>query len=127
MTKTHDWVNVVSTLNLLTLEGKLTWERMDPPAAVAVGVNDRIFNFFGTRYRGRNIGIHEERYMTYNDDLDRYIWQNRIVLAFYTDQWDLQIEVPKTAGLGELFATVRRKEANVEKFVSELLSESAND
>lgn len=123
MASATEWVDVVSKLNQLTLEGRLEWERMDPPAAISSGVNDRVFNFFGTTYRGRRLGIHEERHQTYHDDLDRYIWQRRVVLGFYTDDWELQVEAPEVSGLQELYETVKHQEAELDGFVESLLKE----
>jgi hypothetical protein len=127
MATTHKWVAVISKLNELTHEKRLDWERMDPPNALVSGVNDRIFNFFGASYEGRKIGIWEERFQMYNSDLDNYYWQQREMLAVFSDAWDLQVHAPIVAGISQLFETVRNSEANLDEFFDDILKDPDED
>jgi len=122
MAKEADWIKVVAKLNRLTLERELVWVRRDPPGSITAARNGRVFHFFGTRYRDKNIGIYEERYPFFTDE-DTFHWDDRVVLAFYSDDWELQWELPRVAGIQDLYNTIRRRDANADKFAEELLKD----
>lgn len=121
------WVAVVAKLNRLTQEEELVWERMDIPTDLQTGSNDLISSFYGTNFHGRNIGIYEERYRDYIPDFDTFVWDSRIVLAFFTEDWQRELAFPGASGTIELMDAVRHQTAGVEEFLDEVLKEDQDE
>jgi hypothetical protein len=119
-----DTIQVITKLNRLTQEGKLKWERMQPPASLTSGTDSKVFDFYGTRYKGRNIGLYEERYQAFDDEyFHRSYWTDKEVLAFFSDEWQKEWEFPIGAGVLELLTSVKYQIAGVDSFISDLLED----
>jgi len=125
MSTDKEIIQVITKLNRLTQEGKIQWKRMKPPANLITGTDVKIFDFYGTKYKGRNIGLYEERYQGYDDDFfyGTY-WTDRLVLAFFSENWGKEWEFPKSTGIYELLTSIKYEVADVDTFMDEILKDS---
>lgn len=121
MASKNDFSKVISKLNRLTQEGVVTWRRTDPPKSIMTGTDDHIFNFYLAKYKGKYIGLYEERYQNYSMDLDNYYWAKRTVLALFSPSLEKEWEFPVLAGTEELKESVQYQVADVDVFVSDFL------
>ncbi|MEW6586734.1 MAG: hypothetical protein AB1442_14150 [Nitrospirota bacterium] len=119
-------IQFATKLNRLTQEGTIEWSRMDPPDSLTKATDDKIFHFFGARYKGRNLGLYEERYQTYGD-YDELIWTQRWVLAFFDDEWEEAWRFPSIQGIPELAESVMYNVADVDSIIDDLLSEGGTE
>ena len=115
------YLQFVTKLNRLTQEDKLTWDKGMIPADMLNGTDSIIVSFYRTVCEGRNIGIYEEKFQGYNPMDDIHFWDNRIVLALYDDNWQLDWAFPLIPGLWELMETVRFKSSGVDDFLDSAL------
>lgn len=124
MSTDNEIIQVITKLNRLTQEGKIHWERMEPPAYLTTGTDVKILDFYGTEYKGRNIGIYEERYQDYDDVFGHGIyWTDRLVLAFFSEKWGQEWEFPKSTGIYELLTSIKYEVADVDTFMDEILKD----
>ncbi len=123
MASDNEMIAIVSKLNRLTQEGKLIWESRDVPKALTIATDDMIVSFYGATYKGRNLGIYDERYESYNSDFDRCFWSTRLVLAFFSKEWRKEWEFPQTPGVGELFQSVQYQVADIGGTISDFLED----
>ncbi len=111
-------------LNKLTSMDKLVWHPATPPAAITRGTDQHILAFMTATYRDTRFGIFQQRYQSYGGDHERFYWSERVVLTILDAQgnvlWELANNSP---ALFDLFDTVRRKVARVDKILEALLSE----
>lgn len=118
-------IQVITKLNRLTQEGKLEWSRTKPPDSLTTGTDEQIFEFYCTTYKDRNIALYEERYQAYDDEyFHRSYWTSRLVLAFFSDDWEKEWEFPRSAGIFELLKSVQYQVADVDTFIDEILKDS---
>ena len=117
-------IKVITKLNRLTQEGKIKWERREPPPSLVTGTDSKIFDFFATNYKGRNIGLFEERYQGWDEDyFHGAYWTDRLVLAFFSTAWEKEWEFPKSPGIYELLTSIKYQVAEVETFMNDFLKE----
>ena len=117
-------VQLASKLNRLTKEGHIRWEAMHPPAAITQGRNEIIEHFFKTDYRGKILGLYEVRLPVYNEDFDRFLWNDYVRMGIFASDWSLAWEFEDVSGLADLFHTVRHNVADVDRVLDELLGDS---
>ena len=118
-------IQVITKLNRLTQEKKLEWMRMDPPVSLLAGTDEKIFDFYRTKYKNRNIGLYEERFQSYDDDFShKTYWTQRLVLAFFSEDWEKEWEFPQSTGLSELLISVKYQVADVDSFIDEILKDN---
>jgi hypothetical protein len=118
------YVSVISKLNRLTQEGKITWRRKDPPEELTKGKDEIVVNFYFAIYEERKICVYEERSKVYGPDIDSFCWDRRIILALFTEEWEKEWEFPQVSGLNELFQSVLYQIAEVSSFIDKVLSNS---
>lgn len=111
-------------LNRLTSLGQIRWEVHDAPRQLLRGTDDYIPFFLFTRYRGQSFGLYQQRYQSYDGERDRFYWNERVILAILDDEgralWETTHEY---SALIDLFETARRKVANVDGIIDDLLKE----
>ena len=127
MATDKDIIKVISKLNRLTQEEKIEWDRMDPPDSLTAGTNDIIFKFYGSEYKGRNIGLYEERCRAFDESFDSSYWAQRLVLAFFSDDWVKEWEFPEKPGIGELLKSVEYQVVGVDTVIDEILKTDDKD
>ncbi len=121
-------VSVVSKLNRLTQEGKIQWERREPPDTLTSGTDSIIGVFYCTTYEGRNIGVYEERYQAFGDDYEeRFCWSRHIGLAFFSEDWKKIWEFPLIPGKSELLEAVQYHAEDIDVALDEILKENEED
>ena len=120
------YLKLVSKLNRLTKEDKLSWKKSSPPAALRNGVDTIWVDFYTTYYADIKLGIGEARYKSYSEYDDQFYWDQTIVLALLDDE-DLQYEFPKIEGSWNLLETVRYNWADVESTIDHLIDAPDED
>lgn len=117
-------IKVVTKLNRLTQEDKIKWERKEPPSSLITATEATIFDFYATEYKGKNMGLFEERYQDWDEEFfQRTYWTDRIVLAFFSENWEKEWEFPKSTGVYALLASVRYQVAGVEEIINVFLED----
>ena len=127
MASKKDLSKVITKLNRLTQEGKITWDRIDPPKGLITGTDDHIINFYTASYKSKNIGLYEERYQDYAPDYDTFYWTERTVLAFFSSDMVKAWAFPALAGVYELKESVEYQVSDVDVFVSEFLGDNEKE
>lgn len=115
-------------LNRLTSLGKINWTVEPPPRAIVRGIDDRIPVFLRALYKGRSLGLFQQRYQTYDGERDRFFWSERVVLAILDSDDNVLWEVANnSSALNDLFDTVRRKVADVDSIIDDLINDTDED
>jgi hypothetical protein len=123
MTKSIDnWIALVSKLKESTKAGDLKWRSQNAPEALLDGTDDRIIGFFSTKFLERNLGLFEERFKTFSEDMSDSIWSRRIVLAVFDSSWNPLVEAPDVPGVGDLYLIVKSHEAKLDEFFERALA-----
>lgn len=121
-------VKFITQLNRLTQEGEILWATRDAPPSLVTGTNEVIPVFFATSYRGRNLGIHEVRDLSYDPEFDRTAWRTEIVLGFFSEQWTLLSRYQdQSSGLWALLESVQQQVAGVDEFIDMILPEEEEE
>jgi hypothetical protein len=107
----------ISKLRSMTETGKQKWEKMKPPSNLTSGTDDIISAFYGTIYKDRKIGIYEERFRSYYPEYHEFYWSDRIVIAFFNEEWEKLWEFPQISGDIELLKAVEYQVADVNNIV----------
>lgn len=111
-------------LNRLTSLDKMKWSLEEAPRPLSRGTDDYIPFFMAAQYRGRRFGLYQQRYQSYDGDHDRFYWTERLVLAILEfdgrSLWETQRHY---SALDDLFETARRKVANVDGIIDNLLED----
>ena len=112
-------------LNRLTSIGEITWSVADAPRPLLRGTDDYIPFCMLTKYKGQLFGLFQQRYQSYDGERDRFYWSERLVLAILDDEGRALWEASQPySALHDLFETARRKVANVDAIIDDLLSDS---
>jgi hypothetical protein len=115
---------LIVKLNRLTSLDQLAWRVDDPPRAISRGTDDVIPFFLTARYKNQRFGLYQHRYQQYDGESDRFYWNERLVLAILDIQdrvlWETNSQL---SALLDLFETARRKVANVDGIIDDLLKE----
>ena len=99
--------------------------RAEPPRTVAGGTDDFIPFFISARYKNQEFALYQQRYQSYDGDRDRFYWSERIAFAILDHEGRVLWEMPRySSALVDLFETARRKVANVEGIIDDLLSDN---
>ncbi|MFN7122366.1 MAG: hypothetical protein ACK4NM_10070 [Hydrogenophaga sp.] len=111
-------------LNKLTSLGQITWRVEDPPRSLSKGTDDYIPVFMSASYKGQTFGLYQQRYQSYDGDRDRFYWSERVAFAILdSEERVLWESVRYSSALADLFETARRKVANVEGILDDLLKD----
>ena len=116
------YIKLISKLNRLTKEKKITWEKGTPPFALKAGADDIWIDFYKTLYADTHLGIGEFRYQEYSDDFDKFYWTEGIVWAFLDDDDELEYKLPNVEGLWNILETIRRVSTNIDSKIDHLIS-----
>ena len=115
-------------LNRLTSLDNLQWNLEEAPRPLSRGTDDYIPFFMATQYKGQRFGLYQQRYQSYDGDRDRFYWNERLVLAILDFDgralWETQRQY---SALNDLFETARRKVANVDGIIDNLLEDDGED
>ena len=125
MTESVDKITaLLIKLNQLTSLEQIKWEKQDAPKPLLRGTDDVIPLFFFTRYKYQSFGLYQRRYRLYDGDRDSLYWSETLTLAILDNEgraiWEIAQYSP---ALNDLFETVRRKVANVDEIIDDLLGE----
>lgn len=111
-------------LNRLTSQEALHWNLEEAPRPLSRGTDDYIPFFMAAQYKGQRFGLYQQRYQSYDGDRDRFYWNERLVLAILDFDgralWETQRQY---SALNDLFETARRKVANVDGIIDDLLED----
>jgi hypothetical protein len=115
---------LIIKLNRLTAAGAITWHVTDPPRELARGTDDFIPLFIESVYKSQRFGLYQVRYRSFDGERETFFWTERIVLSLLDDSsrslWEVSEYSPL---LVDLFDSVRRKVANVDGVLDDLLSD----
>lgn len=124
MTPEDKVTNLIVKLNRLTSLGQIKWKVMDAPRTILRGTDDHIPLFMFTAYKNQRFGLYQHRYQSYDGDHDRFYWSERVVLAILDTEGRVLWETPEySPALFDLFETVRKKVANIEEVLDDLLAD----
>jgi hypothetical protein len=115
---------VVKRLEELTAARKIQWRRMDAPSSVAVGTDSRVPAFFGATFKGRHVGVYEERFRAFDIETETSYWSNRYVLAFFDESWEIAWEAPTMPGVGRLYDAIKYQNADVDSILNDIMEKS---
>lgn len=111
-------------LNRLTSLDELRWAVQEPPRPILRGTDDHIPLFMAVTYKGQRFGLYQQRYQSYDGERDRFYWNERVVLSILDFEGRVLWETSRQySALGDLFETARRKVANVDGILDNLLSD----
>lgn len=111
-------------LNRLTSLNKLHWAVQEPPRPILRGTDDYIPFFMGVTYKGQRFGLYQQRYQSYDGERDRFYWNERVVLVILDFEGRVLWETSRQySALSDLFETARRKVANVDEILNNLLTD----
>lgn len=114
---------LIVKLNRLTSLGELHWAVEDPPGPILRGTDYYIPFFMSAFYKGKRFGLYQQRYQSYDGDRDRLYWNERLVLALLDVEDRILWETSQQySALGDLFETARRKVANVDEILDDILN-----
>lgn len=111
-------------LNRLTSLDKLKWMVEEAPRPLSRGTDDYVPFFMAARYKGQKFGLYQQRYQSYDGERDRFYWNERQVLAILDSEDRVLWETPRHySALSDLVETARRKVANVDGIIDNLLED----
>lgn len=111
-------------LNRLTSLDQLVWRTEEAPRPLSRGTDDYIPFFLAAHYRGKRFGLYQQRYQSYDGERDRFYWNEKLVLAILDFEGRVLWETSRQySALHDLFETARRKVANVDGIIDDLLSD----
>lgn len=111
-------------LNKLTSLDQIIWRVEDPPRSLSKGTDDYIPFFMSASYKGQTFGLYQQRYQAYDGERDRFYWSERIAFAILDPEERILWEIVRySSALADLFETARRKVANVDGIIDDLLSD----
>lgn len=124
MTPDEKLTTLLVKLNRLTSLEKIQWDVTDAPRAIARGTDDHIPLFLTTTYKGQKFALYQQRYQSFDGDRERFYWNERLVLAIL-DEMDRAIweASNQQSALYDLFETARKKVANIDEVIDELLDD----
>lgn len=109
-------------LNRLTSLEQIKWKVEDAPTRLLRGTDDYIPFFLLTRYKETLFGLYQYRYQSYDGERDRLYWNERLVLAMMDAGGRVLWETTQPySALSDLFETARRKVADVDGVIDDLL------
>lgn len=111
-------------LNRLTSLDQLVWQAEEAPRPLSRGTDDYIPFFLEAHYKGKRFGLYQQRYQSYDGERDRFYWNEKLVLAILDSEGRVIWETShQYSALHDLFETARRKVANVDEIIDDLLSD----
>ena len=111
-------------LNRLTSMDKLRWSVREPPASLSQGTNDFIPFYMEGVFKGQRFAIFQQRYQVFDVDREQTYWSEREVLAILDMHRRVLWETTqRSSALSDLFSTARRKVANIDEILDDLLNE----
>jgi len=114
-------------LNRLTSLDKLRWNIEEAPRPLSRGTDDYIPIFMAARYKDQRFGLYQQRYQSYDGDRDRFFWNERLVLAIVDFEGRPLWETSRHySALNDLFETARRKMANIDGMLDNLLEDDGD-
>ncbi|WP_320043500.1 hypothetical protein [uncultured Desulfobacter sp.] len=121
MSDLKKYVRLVSKLNRLTKEQKITWKKTTPPESL-IGTGESVIEFYVTYYSDETIGVGSYRYQTYDGYNDRTYWVTGYYFSLLNDnEQELKYRFPDVAGLDDLLDTIMYETANIGNVVDSLL------
>lgn len=115
-------------LNRLTSLGKINWTVGPPPRTIVRGTDDHIPIYMAAIYKGREFGLFQQRYQSYDGERDRFYWSERVVLAILDQDENVLWEIANnSSALHDLFETVRRKVAGVDGIIDDLINDAEDE
>ena len=115
-------------LNRLTSLGNINWIAEPPPRVIVRRANGRIPLFLHTVYKGRQFGLFQQRYQSYDDERDRFYWGERTVLVILDKDDNVLWEIANnSSALLDLFETARRKVIDVDRIIDDLINDADED
>ena len=111
-------------LNKLTSLDEITWLLEEPPRALLKGTDDYVPFFISAIYKGRTFSLYQQRYQSYDGERDKFYWSERVAFAILDSGGTVLWETSRySSALMDLFDTARRKVANVDAIIDDLLDE----
>ncbi|NML27449.1 hypothetical protein [Zoogloea dura] len=115
-------------LNRLTSLDKIVWQVTDPPRTLARGTDDVIPFFMYATHKGKHFGLFQQRYQSYDGEHERFYWSEQVVLAILDYDGRVLWETSSySSALADLFETARRKVANVDGLIEDLLGDDEEE
>lgn len=117
---------LIVKLHRLTAEDKITWAVAEPPRSLWKGTDDQFPLFFRAAYKGSRFALYERRYQAFNIDTESLYWTDTIVLAIL-DPSDRVLWATRdaTTAIYNFYETVRRKVADVDDIIDDILSDDS--
>jgi hypothetical protein len=117
-------IELLVKLNRLTSTGKIQWSLRDPPASLIAGTNDVIPLYMECLFKGQRFALFQQRYEAYDPDRDRMYWAEREVFAILDAGRRVLWEgYSFGSALSDLFTTARRKVADIDAILGNLLDD----
>jgi hypothetical protein len=110
-------------LNRITSLDQLKWTVCEPPGSIQDGRDDVIALFLRASYKDQFFCLYERRSPNYESEHDTIYWAEQPVFAILDNKDRVLWEAPWSSALGDLFETVRKKVANIDKLLDDLLSD----
>lgn len=115
---------LIVKLNKLTSLGQLDWYVEDAPRSILRGTDDFVPLYMAASYKGQRFGLYQHRYQSYDGDRDRFYWSERVMLVILDPEDRVLWESPHaSSALYDLFETARKKVANIDGILDDLLSD----
>ena len=111
-------------LNRLTSLGNIEWRVEDAPRPLSRGTDDYIPFFMTAIHKGQLFGLYQQRFQSYDGEREKFYWNERLVLAILDSEGRALWEATQPYSvLLDLFDTARRKIANVDGIIDDLLAD----
>lgn len=119
-------IKLIAYLIELTQKGKLNWKRYDPPEPIVTSYDNKVDFVYIANFEDKILRIYEERYKYWYDE-DKWSWDNRVIIDFADDEGRSIWKFPALPGIWDLLEAVKYREADVDDFISEIISKHKLD
>jgi hypothetical protein len=105
----------------------LRWERREPPQALWLGTDSKIFDFYCASLADKTLGLYEVRNRHYDGDRDQFFWGSDVQLALFDRVLNHEYTFNAAAGVYDLFSEVKRQVAGVDDFLDRIMEDKGTD
>jgi len=116
------YIEAISKFNRLTQAGKIKWQRLNSPDYLTKGSDFIVADFYGTNYKGQNLGLYLVKVRAIEPETERLFWAEEINLALFNEKWEELWRFPNVSGIQDLYYSVKHQVADVDGFIDTILS-----
>lgn len=115
-------LQLISELTRRTIDESLSWRVTDAPDSLVDGTDHKVPLFFTSKLKEQRVGLGQLRYLNYSGELDRFMWNEKILMIFLDTQSRVIWEHSEySSALLNLFEVVRESVANIDGLIDGLL------